>query len=44
MWARAFVLVPLADVAPGLVGAADLQSLAWQGIERVEACLGLPPL
>lgn len=37
MWARAFVLAPLADVAAGLVSAAALQSLAWQGIERVKA-------
>jgi 2-amino-4-hydroxy-6-hydroxymethyldihydropteridine diphosphokinase len=32
MWARAFVLVPLADVAPGLVSAEALQAVADQGI------------
>ena len=31
---RAFVLVPLADLAPGLVSAAQLASVAHQGIEK----------
>ena len=34
MWARAFVLVPLADVAPALVSAEALQAVAGQGIAR----------
>ena len=34
LWARAFVLVPLAEVAPELVPAHALQAVAGQGIER----------
>ena len=36
MWQRAFVLVPLADVAPGLVSAAQLEAVADQPIERLD--------
>ncbi len=36
MWHRAFVLVPLADVAPGLVSAAQLEAVADQPIERLD--------
>lgn len=34
MWQRAFVLLPLAEIAPGCVNAEQLQSVADQGIER----------
>lgn len=34
MWQRAFVLLPLAEIAPGCVSAEQLQSVADQGIER----------
>ncbi len=34
MWQRAFVLVPLAEIAPGCVSAERLQAVADQGIER----------
>jgi len=37
MWQRAFVLVPLAEVAPSLVSAEALQAVAAQGVERLEA-------
>lgn len=37
MWARAFVLVPLAEVAPALVGAKALQAVAGQGVEMLAA-------
>lgn len=33
MWLRAFVLVPLAEIAPGKVTAAQLQAVAHQDIE-----------
>lgn len=33
MWERAFVLVPLAEVAPQCVSAAQLQAVADQGVE-----------
>ena len=33
MWERAFVVVPLADVAPDVVSAAALAAIAGQGIE-----------
>lgn len=36
MWERAFVLRPLADVAPELVTAAQLAALAHQRIDRLE--------
>ncbi len=32
---RAFVLLPLAEIAPGLVGAAELRAVAEQAIERL---------
>jgi 2-amino-4-hydroxy-6-hydroxymethyldihydropteridine diphosphokinase len=35
MWTRAFVLLPLAEIAPSLVTAAQLQGVERQGIERV---------
>lgn len=35
MQQRAFVLVPLAEIAPGLVSAAQLQAVASQAIARV---------
>ena len=34
MWQRAFVLVPLAEIAPGLVSAQRLSAVADQRIER----------
>ncbi|WP_334133612.1 2-amino-4-hydroxy-6-hydroxymethyldihydropteridine diphosphokinase [Tepidimonas sp.] len=37
LWERAFVLVPLNEVAPTLVDAAALQAVAGQRIERLEA-------
>lgn len=39
MWQRAFVLVPLAEIAPGLVSAQRLEGVEGQGIERVYAAL-----
>lgn len=35
MWQRAFVLVPLAEIAPARVTAAQLQAVAGQGITRL---------
>jgi 2-amino-4-hydroxy-6-hydroxymethyldihydropteridine diphosphokinase len=35
MWQRAFVLVPLAEIAPQLVSAKRLEGVRGQGIERV---------
>jgi 2-amino-4-hydroxy-6-hydroxymethyldihydropteridine diphosphokinase len=35
MWQRAFVLVPLAEIAPGLVSLEQLEDVKGQGIERV---------
>ncbi|MCY7371735.1 MAG: 2-amino-4-hydroxy-6-hydroxymethyldihydropteridine diphosphokinase [Polaromonas sp.] len=35
MWLRAFVLVPLAEIAPALVSPAQLDAVAGQGIERL---------
>jgi 2-amino-4-hydroxy-6-hydroxymethyldihydropteridine diphosphokinase len=35
MYERAFVMVPLAEVAPGLVSEAQLAAVAGQGIERL---------
>jgi 2-amino-4-hydroxy-6-hydroxymethyldihydropteridine diphosphokinase len=35
MWQRAFVLVPLAEIAPGLVSAERLEGVKGQGIEPV---------
>jgi len=40
MHERAFVLVPLADIAPALVGAGQLQAVAGQRISRVEEAPG----
>jgi len=37
MWQRAFVLVPLAEIAPGLVTPAQLDAVAGQSITRVDA-------
>jgi 2-amino-4-hydroxy-6-hydroxymethyldihydropteridine diphosphokinase len=36
MWQRAFVLVPLAEIAPGLVSAVRLEAVRWQRIEGIE--------
>lgn len=36
MWQRAFVLLPLSEIAPGLVGAAQLDAVKSQRIERAE--------
>ena len=35
MWQRVFVLVPLAEIAPGLVSAQRLEGVRGQGIEKV---------
>ena len=35
MWQRAFVLVPLAEIAPGLVGDESLEGVKGQGIVRM---------
>ncbi len=35
MWQRAFVLVPLAEIAPGLVSAERLEGVRGQGIQRI---------
>ncbi|MBS0293564.1 MAG: 2-amino-4-hydroxy-6-hydroxymethyldihydropteridine diphosphokinase [Proteobacteria bacterium] len=37
MWQRAFVLLPLAELRPGWVTPAQLQAVAAQAIERVDA-------
>jgi 2-amino-4-hydroxy-6-hydroxymethyldihydropteridine diphosphokinase len=39
MWQRAFVLVPLAEIAPGLVSKERLEGVKGQEIERVHAVL-----
>ena len=39
MWQRAFVLVPLAEIAPHLVSVERLEGVKGQGIERVHAAL-----
>ena len=36
MWQRAFVLVPLAEIAPKLVSAQRLEGVRGQGIERID--------
>lgn len=36
MWQRAFVLVPLAEIAPGLVSEVQLQAVAHQAIHRLQ--------
>jgi 2-amino-4-hydroxy-6-hydroxymethyldihydropteridine diphosphokinase len=41
MWQRAFVLVPLAEIAPGLVGHSHLQAVQGQKIAVFDANLGL---
>ena len=38
MMQRAFVLVPLAEIAPGLVSAVQLAGVAGQNIQRLESC------
>ena len=35
MWQRAFVLVPLAEIAPGLVSSERLEGVTGQGIEKI---------
>lgn len=40
LWARAFVLVPLAEVAPTLVGVEALHAVAGQGVTRCTATSG----
>ncbi len=37
---RAFVLVPLGDITPGLVSAAQLAAVAHQGVEKTGVSLG----
>ena len=37
MWERAFVLVPLAEIAPGLVTAQALQAVLGQGVARISS-------
>jgi len=37
MWQRAFVVVPLAEIAPHMVSAAQMQSLAGQSVRRLDA-------
>lgn len=37
MWQRAFVVVPLAEIAPHMVSAAHMQSLAGQSVRRLDA-------
>ena len=39
MWQRAFVLVPLAEIAPLLVSAERLEGVREQGIERLHAAI-----
>ena len=39
MTQRAFVLVPLADIAPGLVSATQLAAVAHQGVEKTGVSL-----
>ena len=36
MWQRAFVLVPLAEIAPGLVSPAQLKAVARQAVTRID--------
>jgi 2-amino-4-hydroxy-6-hydroxymethyldihydropteridine diphosphokinase len=40
MWARAFVLVPLAEIAPALVSAEQLEAVATQAITRLTESSG----
>ena len=37
MWQRAFVVVPLAEIASHMVSAAQMQSLAGQSVRRLDA-------
>ncbi len=37
MWQRAFVVVPLAEIAPQMVGSAQLEALAGQSLRRLPA-------
>lgn len=39
MWQRAFVLVPLAEIAPGMVSQEQLKAVAHQAIERLQDVL-----
>ena len=39
MWQRAFVLVPLAEIAPHLVKTAQLKAVHVQEIAKVEGCI-----
>ena len=41
MWKRAFVLVPLAEIAPGLVGSSTLEAGQYQKIAVFDSNLGL---
>jgi len=36
MWQRAFVVVPLAEIAPHMVSAAQIQALAGQSVRRLD--------
>ena len=36
MWQRAFVLVPLAEIAPGLVSPVQLKAVASQAVTRID--------
>lgn len=40
MWQRAFVLVPLVEIAPELVSGAQLQAVTQQRIERLDKLIG----
>ena len=44
MWQRAFVLVPLAEIAPELVGESRLQAVRGQGIAFLMSISGCIPL
>jgi 2-amino-4-hydroxy-6-hydroxymethyldihydropteridine diphosphokinase len=35
LWQRAFVLAPLAEIAPQLVSASQLAAVAGQGVQRL---------
>jgi 7,8-dihydro-6-hydroxymethylpterin-pyrophosphokinase len=36
MWQRAFVLVPLSEIAPELVSAQDLLAVRHQSVQRIK--------
>ena len=42
MWQRAFVLMPLAEIAPHLVNTAQLEAVHMQEIARAEGCVLQP--